>query len=82
MGAEVNTRAYASGEKISAGRFPESADVGRVKEINQLYSALRVMFDEIEGGKRNLRDKIRELEETNADLKLTQKELIAAEKLF
>lgn len=68
-------------EKISAGRFPESADVGRVKEINQLYSALRVMFNEIEGGKRNLRDKIRELEETNAELKLTQKELIAAEKL-
>ncbi len=68
-------------EKISAGRFPDSADVGRVKEINQLYSALRVMFDDIEEGKRNLRDKIRELEETNAELVLTQRELIAAEKL-
>lgn len=68
-------------EKIGGGRFPEHAEIGSVKEINQLYSALRVMFDEIESGKRKLRDKIGELEETNAELKLTQKGLIAAEKL-
>lgn len=68
-------------EKIGAGKFPESADIGRVKEINQLYSALRVMYSEIEEGKRKLRDKIIELEETNAELRLTQKELIATEKL-
>ena len=68
-------------EKIGSGRFPEHAEIGSVKEINQLYSALRAMYDEIEGGKRRLRDKIRELEETNAELKVTQKELIAAEKL-
>ncbi|MEW6143695.1 MAG: ATP-binding protein [Thermodesulfobacteriota bacterium] len=68
-------------EKIGAGRFPESADIGRVKEINQLYSSLRAMYDEIENGKKRLRDKISELEEINAELKLTQKELIAAEKL-
>lgn len=68
-------------EKIGAGRFPESADIGGVKEINQLFSALRVMYGEIEDGKGKLRDKISELEETNAELVLTQKELIAAEKL-
>jgi signal transduction histidine kinase len=68
-------------EKIGAGRFPESAEIGSVKEINQLYSALRVMYGEIEDGKRKLRDKIMELEETNAELRLTQKELIATEKL-
>jgi hypothetical protein len=68
-------------EKIGAGRFPESADIGRVKEINQLYTSLRAMYEEIENGKRKLRDNIRELEEINAELKLTQKELIAAEKL-
>jgi signal transduction histidine kinase len=39
------------------------------------------MFGEIEDGKRKLRDKIMELEETNAELRLTQKELIATEKL-
>jgi hypothetical protein len=39
------------------------------------------MYGEIEDGKRKLRDKIMELEETNAELRLTQKELIATEKL-
>lgn len=68
-------------EKIGAGRFPDSADIGSVKEINQLYSALRSMYGEIEDGKSKLRDKIMELEESNAELRLTQKELIATEKL-
>jgi two-component system, NtrC family, sensor kinase len=68
-------------EKIGGGKFPENADVGSVKEINQLYAALKAMFEEIESGKRKLRDKIGELEVTNAELLETQKELIAAEKL-
>lgn len=68
-------------ERIAGGKFPENADIGNVKEINQLYFALRVMYDEIEDGKGRLRDKIRELEETNSELKLTQRELIAAEKM-
>lgn len=68
-------------EKIAGGKFPENADIGAVKEINQLYSALRIMYGEIEDGKGRLRDKIRELEEMNTELKLTQRELIAAEKM-
>lgn len=68
-------------EKISAGKFREEADIGNVKEINQLYSALRKMYYEIESGKRKLSDKITELEETNAELRQTQGELIASEKL-
>ncbi len=68
-------------EKIAGGKFPENADIGSVKEINQLYSALKTMYEEIEEGKDRLRDKIKELEDTNAELKLTQRELISAEKL-
>ncbi|MFI5323386.1 MAG: sensor histidine kinase, partial [Thermodesulfobacteriota bacterium] len=68
-------------EKIGVGKFPENANVGSVKEINQLYAALKSMFDELENGKRKLRDKIGELEVTNAKLLQTQKELIASEKL-
>lgn len=68
-------------ESIGAGKFPESADVGRVREINQLHSALRNMYDEIESGKKELRNKIKELEEANAELRSTQRELIEAEKL-
>ena len=68
-------------EKIAEGKFPENKDIGRVKEINQLYSALRVMYEEIEEGKKKLKDKINELEQKNAELKQTQGELIASEKL-
>lgn len=68
-------------EKIGTGKFYENADVGKVKEINRLYDALRKMYGEIEGGKRKLGDKIAELEEANAELRLVQKELVAAEKL-
>ncbi|MCA9809790.1 MAG: HAMP domain-containing protein, partial [Candidatus Dadabacteria bacterium] len=41
-------------EKIGAGKFYESADVGGVKEINQLYDALRKMYVEIESGRKKL----------------------------
>lgn len=68
-------------EKIGAGKFYESADVGGVKEINQLYDALRKMYVEIESGRKKLGDKIAELEEANAELRLVQRELVAAEKL-
>jgi len=68
-------------EKIAGGKFPENNDIGRVKEINQLYSALRVMYEEIEEGKKKLKDKINELEQKNTELKQTQGELIASEKL-
>ncbi len=68
-------------EKIAAGKFPDSKNIGKVKEINQLYSALRVMYEEIEEGKKKLRDKIYELEQKNTELEQTQGELIASEKL-
>lgn len=68
-------------EKIAGGKFPENTDIGRVREINQLYSALRVMYEEIEEGKKRLRDKISELKQKNTELKQTQGELIASEKL-
>jgi len=68
-------------EKIGAGKFYESADIGGVKEINRLYDALRKMYAEIESGRKKLGDKIAELEEANAELRLVQGELVAAEKL-
>ena len=68
-------------EEIAIGRFPDKKDVGNLREINQLNSALKKMYEEIEHGKKNLTEKITELEETNDELKLTQKELIASEKL-
>jgi two-component system, NtrC family, sensor kinase len=68
-------------EKIADGKFPDNIDIGKVREINQLYSALRVMYGEIEEGKKKLRDKINELEQKNTELKQTQGELIASEKL-
>ncbi len=68
-------------EKIADGKFPKNIDIGKVRELNQLYSALRVMYEEIEEGKKKLRDKINELEQNNTELKQTQRELIASEKL-
>ncbi len=68
-------------EKIADGKFPDNKNIGKVKEINQLYDALRVMYEEIEEGKKKLRDKINELEQKNTELSKTQGELIASEKL-
>lgn len=68
-------------EEIAGGKFPETKNIGKMKEINQLYSALRVMYEEIEEGKKKLRDKIDELEQKNTELGKTQRELIASEKL-
>ena len=68
-------------EKIADGKFPQNTEIGKVKEINQLYSALKVMYEEIEQGKSTLRGKISELEQMNAELQQTQGELIASEKL-
>lgn len=68
-------------ENIAKGTFPEDIDLGGVKEINQLYESLRIMFKEIEQNKLKLRENIETLEETNKALLATQKELIASEKL-
>ncbi|HXG30242.1 MAG TPA: ATP-binding protein [Thermodesulfobacteriota bacterium] len=68
-------------EEIARGRFPDEMDVGGVKEINQLYLALKEMYDEIEGNKRRLKENIEALQESNRALLRTQKELITSEKL-
>lgn len=66
---------------ISSGKFPLQADTGNVKEINQLYLAMKKMYGEIDEGKKELTGKIEELEDTNTKLRMTRRELIEAEKL-
>lgn len=68
-------------EEIAYGKFPAHRKLGKVKELNQLYDSLRVMYEDIEEGKKSLRDNIKELEHKNEELKRTQSELIASEKL-
>lgn len=68
-------------EDIGRGRFPSKTDLGGVKEINQLNSALKRMYDEIEISKMKLKGNIQALEESNQALLRTQRELIASEKL-
>lgn len=68
-------------EEIGRGRFPSKTDLGGVKEINQLNSALKKMYDEIEISKMKLKGNIQALEESNQALLRTQRELIASEKL-
>ena len=68
-------------DHISRGDFPDNIDVGGVKEINQLYIALRTMFEEIENTKKSLKNNIQALEESNRELVRTQRELLASEKL-
>lgn len=66
---------------ISRGDFPDDLDLGGVKEINQLHSALKRMYNEIENTKKSLKHNIQALEESNVELIKTQRELIASEKL-
>lgn len=68
-------------EDIGRGKFPNKADLGIVKEINQLNAALKRMYDEIETSKTRLKGNIEALEESNQALIRTQRELIASEKL-
>lgn len=68
-------------EDIGRGKFPSKTDLGGVKEINQLNSALKKMYDEIEISKTKLKGNIQALEESNQALLRTQRELIASEKL-
>ncbi len=68
-------------EDIAVGKFPSGVDFGGVKEVNQLYKALKKMYDEIESSKMKLRENINEIEQSNRALLKTQRELIASEKL-
>lgn len=68
-------------EEIGRGKFPVSRNSGGVKEINQLYKALRKMYDEIEHSKTKLRESIQALKDSNETLIGTQRELVASEKL-
>jgi two-component system NtrC family sensor kinase len=68
-------------EDIGRGKFPSKTNLGGVREINQLNSALKKMYDEIEISKTKLKGNIQALEESNQALLRTQRELIASEKL-
>jgi signal transduction histidine kinase len=68
-------------EDIGRGRFSSKTALGGVKEINQLNSALKKMYFEIELSKMKLKGNIQALEELNQALLRTQRELIASEKL-
>ena len=55
-------------------------DIGNVRELNQLSSALNTMHLQIEQSKGMLKENIDALEQSNRVIKSTQKELIASEK--
>ena len=68
-------------ENIAHDKPPDAKNLGWVKEINQLYTALEKMYREIEMSKEELAENIAELESANSALQQTQKELIESEKL-
>lgn len=67
-------------EQIAKGEFPQNMDIGNVRELNQLSSALNTMHLQIEQSKGMLKENIDALERSNRVIKSTQKELIASEK--
>jgi signal transduction histidine kinase len=67
-------------EQIAEGEFPQNIDIGNVRELNQLSSALHAMHLQIEQSKGMLKENIDALEQSNKVIKSTQKELIASEK--
>ncbi len=67
-------------EKIATGEFPQNLDIGNVRELNQLSSALHAMHQQIELSKGMLKENIEALEQSNKVIISTQKELIASEK--
>ena len=68
-------------ERISNDEFPDDVDIGNVRELNQLSSALKTMYLQIRDSKEELRKNIEALEESNRVIQRTQKELTASDKL-
>lgn len=68
-------------EKISIDEFPDDVDIGNVRELNQLSTALKTMYLQIRESKEELRKNIEALEESNRVIQRTQKELTASDKL-
>ncbi len=66
---------------IARGKPPSEENLGWVKEIHMLYLALNKMYLEIETKKAELEENIRALERANEELRTTQRQLIASEKL-
>ncbi len=70
---------------ISKGTFKqkekELENISKIAEISSLYEALKNMYYEIEEGRGKLMENIKKLEEANAKILETQKELLFSEKL-